>query len=94
MSNIDLRAYAKGLRSQEGFLEIMRLLKAETIRDWANTDAADSAGREARYADIQALGRLESRLQALVDDAAISKRKDEAAALKRGEVRKDDSDTW
>lgn len=91
MSNIDLRAYAKNLRRQEGFIEVLRLLKADTIRDWANTNATDTAGREALYADIQALGRIEGRLQALENDAVIADRKDKAAALKRGDVK---GDTW
>ncbi len=94
MSNIDLRQYAGGLLKQDGFGEVMRLLKAETIRDWANTAATDTATREAFYADIQALGRLETRLKALTDDKKIDDRKADAAALRRGEVVKPPGDTW
>ncbi len=89
---IDLRAYAKALRNAEGFQEIVRLLKAETIKDWANTDPTDTAKREAHYADIQAIGRLETRLQALENDGVLADRKERAAQLKRGQVTT--GDTW
>lgn len=89
---IDIRKYAAGLLAQEGFLEVMRLLKAETIKDWANTEEKDVVGREARYADIQALGRFETKLKSLVDDATIDQRKADAAALKRGDIK--GKNTW
>lgn len=85
--SVNLAAYAKSLKGQEGFLEIMRLLKAQTISDWANTAPQDTAAREAHYADIQALGRIENRLQALTDNETIEHRKEAAALLRQGVVK-------
>jgi len=77
-----LAEFAKTLQNSEGFKQIMRFLKTENLKDWANTNSGDADKREELYRDIQALGRFETRLQQIIDGAAIDQRKSDAAAGK------------
>lgn len=67
--------FATDLKNDERFKEIVKALKAETLRDWAGTSSADMSRREELWRDIQAIGRVENRLQALVDNTKIAERK-------------------
>ncbi len=82
MTEEALRRRAKELAADEGFRAILKRLKERAIREWANTSSADEKRREELYRDIQAVGRLENDLLALMSDAAIDARKADKAARK------------
>jgi hypothetical protein len=66
---------AQGLLSDADFMALLATLKNDTLREWANTPSADMTRREEHYRDIQALGRLENRLKALVDNLKVDAKK-------------------
>lgn len=61
------------------FLDILKKLKADALRDWANTDSAAQEKREELYRDIRAVARLENTMRALADAATMEARKADAA---------------
>lgn len=76
----NIAEFAKSLQNSEGFKQIMRSMKTETLKEWANTASSDEGKREELYRDIQAVGRFETRLQQIIDGAKIDQRKSDAAA--------------
>lgn len=73
--------YASAALQAPPFLDILKKLKADALRDWANTDSAAQDKREELYRDIQAIGRLENTMRALADAVLMEQRK--ADALRR-----------
>lgn len=71
----DLAQSAQRLLNDHGFGAILRTLKNDTLIAWANTDPAATAAREAHWHDIQAIGRIEGRLKAIVQSKTLDDRK-------------------
>lgn len=46
------------------FLDVLKALKDQAIRDWAATESLEADKREAAYRDLMAVGRLEYALKA------------------------------
>jgi hypothetical protein len=83
MANKDTIARkARELLSDETFRLILNDLKNRTLKDWANTAPGEQTKREEHWRDLQAVARLETHLQALVDGAKLDLRKADAAARK------------
>jgi hypothetical protein len=93
LSNIDIRKYATDLSDSANFQEMLRLVKADIIKEWANTETPDGAKRENLYFELQAIGRFETKLKSLVDDKVISERKAAAERLRTAGP-KTAQDTW
>lgn len=68
-ATIRMAGVAAALLANQGFREILRTLKNDTIVGWANSASPDATVREDHYRDVQAIGRLEARLRALIDAA-------------------------
>lgn len=68
------RAWAAHLAVDDGFKELLRVLKADVLQKWANEP--DAVKRESLYHDIQAVGRLEAKVQVLAEDRQIDQRKE------------------
>lgn len=77
----DVQNYAALLLSADAFKEIMRRLKADILRKWANQ--ADPVKREIYYYNIQAIGDFERKLHALVEAKELDDRKEEHAKAER-----------
>lgn len=73
---------AKQLRENEAFKAILAAMKANTLREWANTASGAADEREALFRDIQAIGRLEAAIQAAADNVTMDARKVATAARK------------
>jgi hypothetical protein len=78
---------ARELLSDEVFKLILNDLKNRTIKDWASTDPSAQTKREEHWRDLQAIGRLETHLKAIVDSAKMDERKaaehDRRASLRK-----------
>ena len=62
---------------REGTLdEILKLCKADLEGEWAKTLPKDSETRELIYQELHALGRVQLKLQAVVDSLKFAKRRD------------------
>ena len=73
LTDSELTTYAALLASGEGFKEIIRELKADVIRQWANEES--SAKRDYLFHDIQAIGRFVAKVQSLAEAKTIADRK-------------------
>lgn len=80
-SKEQIGALAHQLRENAAFKEIITGMKANILRDWANTPSTANEIREGLYRDVQAIGRLEAALQAAVGNTQLDDRK---AAAKKG----------
>jgi hypothetical protein len=61
------------LLQDEGFLELLRTLKSEAIREWS--EGKHTEHREAAWYDLQAAARLENTIRDLPTKWALQKRK-------------------
>lgn len=53
------------------FKELFEDLRQDTLRGWSSTDLFDVSMREQYYQDLQAINRLEDKIQAIVDDTKL-----------------------
>lgn len=83
----DRQAVAVQLLSDPRFLDILRFLKDETIRQWVN-GGGDMTAREALFRDVQAVGRLENRLQALAQNKTLDARKADEKERRAGPLKR------
>lgn len=77
---VHIRRRAKELAADQGFKQILKLLKERSIYQWANTSSADHDRREELYRDIQAVGRLEHLIAEVISSENMDARKVERAA--------------
>lgn len=61
-----LGSLARNLLADETFLDIVKGLKEDAIRDWTSGKSLDE--RETAFRDIQAVARLQAKLKTLVDN--------------------------
>lgn len=71
--------HARVLLEDQGFKALMSELKAESLVAFVDSTSGDAEKREEIYRDMQAIGRIEARLKALADGAAVDERKIKAA---------------
>lgn len=86
-----LQFRAASLNADRATKEIFRLLKADTLRKWANEQ--DAAKREALWHELQALQRFADKLEALANDAELIKRK-EAVQKAKAELKQRQQGQW
>jgi hypothetical protein len=77
-----LAHYAAALAQEPNFLELMKHLKNETFRLWAN-EAKTPDDREKCWHDLQAIGRLENKLADLPQQLTLQKVKDNSRTSKK-----------
>jgi hypothetical protein len=53
------------------FKELFDELRDDLVKSWAQTDLFDVSMREQHYQDLQAVNRLESKIQAILDDGKL-----------------------
>lgn len=70
---------AHALLTDPDFTAILAELKAESLIAFVDSTSGDAVKREEIYRDMQAVGRIEVRLQALADGAAVDQRKLDAS---------------
>ena len=56
------------LASMGIFKELFNDLRKDSLEGWASTDLFDVSLREQHYQDLQAVNRLEARVQAILDN--------------------------
>jgi hypothetical protein len=76
----EIAAFADDLMKKPEWRHILRLVKNDILVKWANE--ADANAREDLWYHIQAVGKLELKVQMLKDTHAITGRKEEAAKRK------------
>jgi hypothetical protein len=82
-----LGGYADALRNDENFKDVLRGLKDDAIRGWADSKSTDQ--REDFWRDLQAVGRLENKLRTLGETyrAELTQRKSEQLKRDRANYR-------
>jgi hypothetical protein len=80
-----VKAFAASLIQSNEYKEILRMMKGEIIRKWANEQ--DAEARDVLWYRVQAVGTLEMSVQALAEAKTLDDRKEEAA--KKREAPKD-----
>jgi hypothetical protein len=80
MNDRDLAFRCASLHADRAFKEIIGRMKADVLRRWANEKDADK--REVLWLEIQTVQKLADTVQALAEEANISKRKEEAVKRK------------
>jgi len=78
-----LGGFAMNLMVDETFLDVVKGLKEDAIRDWTNGKSPDE--REAAFRDMQAIGRLQTKLKTLADNytAEVTRLESEKKQLER-----------
>jgi hypothetical protein len=82
MNDRDLAFRCASLHADRAFREIIRRMKADVLRRWA--DEQDATKRELLWHEIQTVQRLADTVQAQAENHQITKRKEEAAKRKKG----------
>jgi len=76
LTSEDIERFAVTMVAHDEFKEVIRLMKADIIRKWANESS--EAGRENLWRDLQAVDGLRKLIQALNESDALRRRKEEA----------------
>jgi hypothetical protein len=82
--------FAHNLINDETFLDVLKGLKEDAIRGWTHSESADD--REACWRDMQAVGRLKTKLESLIQTyhAEIAREKKEEELKKSFERRREE----
>ena len=72
-------ADARRILDDPTFQQAMADVRAEVIQDWKRTRPDDTAGREKLWLTLNAVDRLEERLEAYVLDGKMADRRDNRA---------------
>jgi len=72
LTDAEVCSFAASIITQPAYKEIIRIVKARILRDWASE--ADRDKRDALYHDIQAVARFEGQLRVLSEQKQISDR--------------------
>ena len=78
-----LGGFAMTLQTDATFLDIVKGLKEDAIRDWTYSKSVDE--REVAYRDLQAVGRFQAKLKTLADNytAEVTRMEAEKKQLER-----------